>query len=901
VIVVSTPASGLLILNGSPVLAGQQINVSVIEAGQLLYRPDAQVSGDDEFQFQVVDDGIAPGENTSVTTATLTIQVAGVNDAPIGSDNTVTTDEDLPYIFTAVDFGFVDSNDQTDELAGVVIVSLPDLGSLTLAGVAISVGDIISAADLGNGQLQYLANENESGLAYARFMFRVQDDNTQPGQNTDLQARELTLNVNPVSDAPFGSDSTTFELEDNDYVITLADIGFNDTADGDSLFGVTIEQLPQFGSILLNGVAVIDGMTISAGDIQSGMLIYRSNENFHGNDELQFRVVDNGQFASSVTGSVSNISAGTFTLQLAIESVNDEPSGSNITISTNEDSVHTFTSDEFGFSDLADSGDDHQFIAITISSLPEIGSLTVAGIEVVVGQIVSVTEIDSGLLQYRPPQNETGTGYRGIGFQVHDSGGTENGGLDIDQTPNQINFDLPGVNDSPFLQNNGAVVAEGGSIVIDSGVLFATDADDPDPDELMFTITELPLHGELTLNGQVVSVGDQFSLQLILDEALSYSHDESETSSDSFGVAVTDGGEDNSQAAIGDFQLTITEVIDPAPVVENDQLELVFGELFESLDGDLLESGFSALNNGNLIDQQRFTVTLEQAPTRGVVELRPDGTFRYEHDGSPIYTDQFSYRVTNEDGIFTIATVAITIEPPLDAAFGSPAPTTPEIPPESVSPVGQNAESEPEEEMVETLQNESQLSSQAFATLTATERQESASDILGVSQAITNGTRLVRTSIDDSAFLGVIQHRKSNTAVFVSDALSAVGQTTLDIMLEVKVPTAREVADNPLFLDGLSKLQDDLDDAESQKGLRFSVAEETVLAASLSASVGIISWALRGGAMFASLMSAGPLWWSIDMARVSTSVVSPAAPKTNKDNEGQSDDGNLEKIFEDER
>ena len=207
-IVDSTPASGLLILNGSPVFAGQQISVSEIDAGVLLYRPDPQIYGSDEFQFRLVDDSLAPGDNTSVTPGTLTIQVAGVNDAPAGSSTTVTTDEDTPYIFAISDFGFTDTNDLTDELASVVIDSVPTPGSLTLAGAVVQAGDIVSAVDLANGQLQYLADENESGQAYAQFMFRVQDNNVQPGPNTDLQPREITIDVSPVSDAPLAQNST---------------------------------------------------------------------------------------------------------------------------------------------------------------------------------------------------------------------------------------------------------------------------------------------------------------------------------------------------------------------------------------------------------------------------------------------------------------------------------------------------------------------------------------------------------------------------------------------------------------------------------------------------------------------------------------------------------------------
>ena len=152
---------------------------------------------------------------------------------------------------------------------------------------------------------------------------------------------------------------------------------------------------------------------------------------------------------------------------------------------------------------------------------------------------------------------------------VHDDAGTDNGGADIDPTPNFISFDLPGVNDAPLLLSEGATVAEGNEIVITDEMLFGADADDPDPMELSLTITRLPENGVLLLSGAALGVGDTLTLQAIVDQQLSYIHDESETSADAFGVTLRDGGEDGSQPVSGDFNFIVTEVIDPAPEVDN--------------------------------------------------------------------------------------------------------------------------------------------------------------------------------------------------------------------------------------------------------------------------------------------------------------------------------------------
>jgi len=73
--------------------------------GTYTYTPNADFNGTDTFTYRIND-----GELDS-NVATVTIAVASVNDAPQGQSNTVTTLEDVPYVFQLGDFGFTDSND----------------------------------------------------------------------------------------------------------------------------------------------------------------------------------------------------------------------------------------------------------------------------------------------------------------------------------------------------------------------------------------------------------------------------------------------------------------------------------------------------------------------------------------------------------------------------------------------------------------------------------------------------------------------------------------------------------------------------------------------------------------------------------------------------------------------
>src|SRR5207253_3218271 len=160
------------------------------------------------FTFQVEDDGGTAngGVNLDQSPNTMTINVTSVNDAPAGTNNTVTTNEDTAYTFAAADFGFSDPNDTpANVLSRVKITTLPGAGSLTLTGSgAVAAGQFITVADINAGKLVFSPAANANGLAYASFTFQVEDDGgtANGGVNLDQSPNTMTINVTAVNDAP---------------------------------------------------------------------------------------------------------------------------------------------------------------------------------------------------------------------------------------------------------------------------------------------------------------------------------------------------------------------------------------------------------------------------------------------------------------------------------------------------------------------------------------------------------------------------------------------------------------------------------------------------------------------------------------------------------------------------
>ena len=88
------------------------------------------------------------------TEETFTINVTNVNEAPTGADATITINEDTLHTLTSANFGFSDV-DAGDSLSAMRIDTLPSAGSLTLSGVAVTAGQVITLADITAGNLVF--------------------------------------------------------------------------------------------------------------------------------------------------------------------------------------------------------------------------------------------------------------------------------------------------------------------------------------------------------------------------------------------------------------------------------------------------------------------------------------------------------------------------------------------------------------------------------------------------------------------------------------------------------------------------------------------------------------------------------------------------------------------------
>ena len=201
---------------------------------------------------------------------TFTISIADVNNAPTAANNTVTTNEDTTYTFTAADFNFNDIDGDT--LASVKITSLEAVGSLQLSGVDVTLNQVISMADIDTGNLKFVPVPDANCAGYDSFGFSVND-----GTMDSLSSYTMTIDVTAVDDDAVITGDVSYTGNEGDAVS-----GDMNATDVDGLTDTTYFTISAQGS---NGTAAID--------VETGAWTFTPTDpNWFGSDAFTVTVTD---------------------------------------------------------------------------------------------------------------------------------------------------------------------------------------------------------------------------------------------------------------------------------------------------------------------------------------------------------------------------------------------------------------------------------------------------------------------------------------------------------------------------------------------------------------------------------------------------------------------------------
>jgi gliding motility-associated-like protein len=475
-------------------------------SGTVTFTPVANYNGTVTTDYTIADFGNASPTIAVATSnpASLTITVTPVNDPPTTQSKIVTTNEDISYTFTAADFALTDAFDTpANALTAVQITTVPATGTLRLAGVTVTQGATITIASINAASLTYLPPSNTSASPMTSFTFKVQDDGGTANGGIDLSVASATMTivVLPANDAPAGIDKTITTNEDVPYTFQVSDFSFTDAFDSpaNGLLSLIVSP-PGSGTLTIGGVPISTSTTIVAASITSLVYTPPINSSASPTTSFTFQVRDDGGTAN---GGV-DLDPTPNTITINVVGINDAPSGTDKTVTTNEDVAYTFVASDFGFTDAFDTPPNN-FLSVIVSPASS-GSLTINGTIVSVSTTISPASVTAGSLVYTPVANAKGSPVATFTFQVRDDGGTANGGVDLDPTPNTISINVTSVNDAPSGADKTVTTNEDVAYTFVAADFGFTDAFDTPPNNFLSVVVSPVGSGSLTINGVPVSV-----------------------------------------------------------------------------------------------------------------------------------------------------------------------------------------------------------------------------------------------------------------------------------------------------------------------------------------------------------------------------------------------------------
>ncbi|MFT5523747.1 MAG: hypothetical protein ACI9HK_001695 [Pirellulaceae bacterium] len=596
--------------------------------GTLTYTPAANFSGTDTFTYVISD---ATG---ATDTGLVTIAINAVNDAPVTTDDTGTTDED-----TAVSIDVLTNDSDVDGGALTVllvtngangtVVNNND-GTVTYTpntNVAVTDAFTYTASDGFGGQTVgnvTVMVTNVNDLPVAVDDSGTTDEDTAviinvTGNDSDLDGDALSVNgvtngtngtvvnnndgtVTFTPAANFnGTDTFTYTITDGNTgvatgTVTVAvdpindsPVGATDTPTTDEDVAVTFDVIANDTDVDGDNLTVVGNTDPANGgvvDNNDGTFTYTPNANFNGTDSFTYTLSDGTLTATA-------------TVNITIAAVNDLPVAVDDNSSTAQDTGRII----FVLNNDTDIDGDTLFVIDPIGAVATNNG--------------SVSNNNDGTLTYTPDNGFNGTDT--FTYTVSDNaGGSDTAIVTVSVTANP----------PPEALDDSASTDEDTTVTVD--VL----ANDSDPQGETVSITGIATQGNL-------------GVATINNGEIDYVPNSDANGTDTFTYTVTDnnGGVDSATVTI-----TINAIND-TPVASADSA---------TTDEDTAVT-VSVLANDNDVDNDTLTITgITQAASGGVVDNN-DGTLTYTPNANFNGNDSFTYTISDGNNATTSATVSITV------------------------------------------------------------------------------------------------------------------------------------------------------------------------------------------------------------------------------------------------
>ncbi|WP_184075355.1 Ig-like domain-containing protein, partial [Sphingomonas prati] len=511
--------------------------VTINADGTIVYTPNADFNGVDMISYTISDGG------GGSSTATVSVVVAAVNDAPIPLNDTATTPED-----TAIDVAVLPNDSDVDGDTLTITAAVAARGSVTINADG-TLGYIPAADFIGTDIITYTISDGRGGTATST----------------------VTVTVTPVNDAPVAVDDVATVTEDGTVVIAVLP---NDSdVDGNPLT-VTIATAAR-GTVTINA---------------DGTLSYTPNPDSAGVDTIVYTVSD-GQGGTS-----------TARVTVTVEAVNDAPVAVADAVTLDEDTTAT--------------------IAVLANDIDVDGDRLIVTTASATNGVVAINA--DGTLTYTP--NPDFNGVDTILYTISDgNGGTSQG---------EVAVTVIGRADAPVVTSPlpSRVDSDGDMVRVNVAGAFS----DVDSDVVSFAASGLP--PGLTFDAPTGVI----SGRIAADASVGAPYTVLITANDGQGGSVS-----------ASFVWSVTN---PAPVAANDVVTTPEDTAVV----------IAPLGNDTDADGDRLTIVSATAP-RGIVTINVDGTLSYTPNANFNGTDTISYTISDGQGGFSTASIEVTVTAVNDA------------------------------------------------------------------------------------------------------------------------------------------------------------------------------------------------------------------------------------------
>ncbi|MFP3406562.1 immunoglobulin-like domain-containing protein, partial [Pseudomonas sp. SIMBA_065] len=291
---------------------------------------DKLVEGTENFTVKIETATGGNFENLQVdgSKASVTTNILDNDHLPVSTGGAVNGVEDTDYLFAWNDFKVTDADGNTGLF--VTITSLPVDGSLKFfngtAWVDVTVGQVVSQADIGSKYLKFVPTLNQSGTDgyggsgvgnkqadYAQFKYKP-NDGTNSGSEVTMK-----VDISPVADKPtlsFGSSDVESKGLTKDVWTTLKGLGTDGNGiTGDALKTVFANSGNAASSATTTNVQSDGSVTAGSGSKTSGLLFLEAGKTytFSGIADDSMVVTIGGKTVVTATWGAGGQISGTFT------------------------------------------------------------------------------------------------------------------------------------------------------------------------------------------------------------------------------------------------------------------------------------------------------------------------------------------------------------------------------------------------------------------------------------------------------------------------------------------------------------------------------------------------------------------------------------------------------------